>query len=189
MRHSIYVVFALLLLAGPAGAFPISFGALSGANGDIFSLILEDSYTVTSTQGTWQEGHLSGNPTPSIFSSSVVSQIEVAGGPDFFLLSFETDDASIGVGTSTASYSVEGFLDGVSVLLGGGAVSPQYETNLSPDAGQLLDRLLITFARGSAFSYNIDNIEIEPIPEPYTALLLMAGLLGLVSYRRGRVRG
>ena len=104
-------------------------------------------------------------------------------------MSFETNDASIASGISTASYSVEGFLNGLSVLLGGGAVSPQYETNLSPDAGQLLDRLLITFDRGSTSSYNIDNIDIEPIPEPYTALLLMAGLLGLVSYRRGRVRG
>ena len=79
LRHSIYVVFALLLLAGPAGALPISFGALSGANADVFSLILEDGYTVTSTQGVWREGHLSGNPTPSIFSSSGVAQIEVVG--------------------------------------------------------------------------------------------------------------
>ena len=27
------------------------------------------------------------------------------------------------------------------------------------------------------------------VPEPSTALLLMTGLLGLASYRRGRVRG
>ena len=49
--------------------------------------------------------------------------------------------------------------------------------------------LLITFDRGSAASYNVDNIVVEPIPEPRTALLLMTGLLGLANYCRGRVRG
>lgn len=177
-----------MILSGPifsqfANGQIIMFDNLTGSNSDPFTLVVENGFTVTSTVGMWREGHLSGNPNPSIFSSTDIAQIEIAG-PLFNWLSFQTNDGRITSGTSSATYEVEGFLNDVSVLIHTAFVSPQYETNFSPDTSQSLDRLLVTFSRGETSTYNIDNIELRIIPEPSRALLCLLGLGAVLARRR-----
>ena len=167
-----------------ASANLITFDSLTGNNSDSFSSTVENGYSVTALTNGWREAHSNGNGAPSIFSAGDNEQIEIVGG-FFQLLSFETDDAAISEGTSSASYNIDGFLNGSLVLSGAGAVSPEFQVNLSPDPNQTLDRLLITFDAGSTSSYNIDNIQLRAVPEPSSLLMILGiGMTTLVRRQR-----
>jgi hypothetical protein len=145
---------------------------------------VENGYTVTARTGDWQISRSSpagGNPQPSIFSRSTNAQVSLEG-PLFHLISFQTNDGSINSGISTATYSIEGFLNNTLVLSGSGTVSPDWEANSNPNPLQPLDRILISFNIGQTTSYGIDNIQLQAVPEP-SFYFLLATFVGVFLIR------
>jgi PEP-CTERM motif-containing protein len=193
------VVLAAGLWAGTVAAAIIDFGGLPGVNGDPLAPYSEDGFTVTPTRGNWFEAHAFGNPVPSIFAgpigSPLTSQISVvdSDGDDF---TFRSVDFSSNNGDS--EYTIEGFLNGVSVLLltdvTGGFPGPW--NTVSDLSGTVIDELQITLnPTGSPTSMNVDNICLNAgrvcsdatVPEPGSLLALLTGL-AVLGFARRRAR-
>ena len=170
---------AALGMPGTAGAAPITFGGLSGANGDPFSTYTENGFTVATTQGTWVEAHLFGAPVPDIFSTSSVAAVSVTG-PGLF--SFSDVDLGLAGGTDV-SYSITGMLGAATLYSFAGSLTGVSFHNVLNSSSLLIDKLLITMTKAGASSYNIDNINVTAVPEPSSYLLMALGLAGLAAMR------
>src|ERR1041384_5859157 len=108
-----------LWVLGASSAFSgtITFGALTGSNGDPFTTYSEGGFTVNATTGTWNKAFLFGNPIPDIFSGSLTASVTVTGGGLFFFASFDFGNANTFGGLA---WSAAGFRNGVQVLTGSG---------------------------------------------------------------------
>ena len=190
-QRSIVTILAQLsflgLICGVSNATTITFDSLVGSNGDEFLGLTQDDFLVTPTTGEWLEAHLNGNPTPSIFGRSDIGIVEVTENTTG-LFTFSSIDLAHGTLGLPGTYSIEGFLNSVSVLLTSGTMPLlDFGTIGSPDSSQLLDTLAITMNK-EGVSYNIDNIVlvVQTVPEPSAFLLSASGLIGLANRRRAR---
>ena len=176
--------------AAPSSAAIITFDSLVGSNGDNFTSTVELGFTVSDTSGGWVEGHAFGNPVPSIFNATdavgVVDVIENTVGL-FTFASVDLGNANSGAGTSI-SYLIEGLFMGGTVFSTSATIGSQgaFTTIASPNASAVLDTLQISINGTNTTSYNIDNINVEAVPEPASLFLLGAGLLALAYSRRRR---
>lgn len=91
------------------------------------------------------------------------------------------------------SYTVEGFLKGGSIFSGSGSVPPNQWFWAGSPSSATIDRLAISFVRGQAEAFFLDNIGVLAIPdqtvvpEPSTAatwLTLIASVGSLATWRR-----
>jgi hypothetical protein len=190
---SVIAVFAFGAAANPAKASLITFNNLGGANEDPYTGHTEGNFTVTPTGGSWFQGQIFGNPTPSIFAGPV-------GSPS--VSSIRVEETSNGIftfggvdltsnGAPGTSYTIQGFLNSTLVLSQTVTINSvnTFETIASSDTSMLLDELTITGTPGSnVTSFNIDNIEVSEsnasaAPEPATLTLLGTGVLSLLGYR------
>jgi hypothetical protein len=179
-------VSAAALLAAGAQAQTIDFGGLAGVNGQAFAgPYLEDGYSTSRTGGQVFEGHIFGNPQPSLVVGSVfgggnLGVIETSRATAFRLGSFE-----LSAQNGNANWLVEGFLGAVAVYSYGGVAG----SGFSPYAGNagLVDRVRFTLTP-TGTSVNIDNITLRAVPEPATWAMMIMGF-GLVGYgmRRRKV--
>lgn len=167
---------AAALLSTSANAAIVTFGGLAGSNGDPFSgPYLESGFSVSTIGGQVFEGHIFGNPQPSLVVGSVFNggpngsiQVVQTGGGAFSLSSFDLS-AQNGV----ANYTVEGFLGAASVFSFGGAAGRGFSTYAG--AAGSIDRLVFSL-NPTGSSVNIDNINLSgAVPEPLTWALLIVG--------------
>src|SRR3954451_19874353 len=81
--------------AATAADTTIDFGGLPGSNGSTFTgPYLEDGYTTTATGGQVFEGHVFGNPSPSlvvgaVFDGGNTGTVQLTGAGLFSLVSFD----------------------------------------------------------------------------------------------------
>lgn len=176
-------VSALAFFAGAAQAQTIDFGGLSQTNGDPFTgPYVEDGYSTSATGGQVFEGHVFGNPQPSLVVGSVfqggnLGVIETSRAATFTLASFD-----LSAQNGDAGYTVEGFLGAALVYSFGGTAGVPYSTfqTYAGNAG-VIDRVRFTLTPGGS-SVNIDNIVLRnAIPEPGTWALMIAGF-GMAGY-------
>jgi hypothetical protein len=175
----------LLLLIAPSAsqAVTIAFSGLVGANGDPMpNPYVESGFSVTPLSGTWLEAHQFGNPIPSIFGRSAAGTVEVketSSGP-FAFSSVDLADA----GSGGATYDLSGFLGATPIFsVSGGPLPGSFVTVPSP-SGSTIDRLDITMHQAGA-TYNIENIVVNPVPEPSSVVLLTLGAaIGIWNRRR-----
>lgn len=180
-------VTAALLAGSSAQATVIGFDGLPGSNGSAFSgPYVEDGYSVVKTLGDVYEGHVFGNPQPSLVVGSVFGgrtgsvAVSKVGGGSFSLTSFDFTSQN-GVGT----YSVAGSLNGSNVFLfgGGGNFGAAWQTILGNSPH--VDSLVFDFVAGGT-SINFDNIVLGAVPEPSSWAMMIAGfgLVGAAARRR-----
>jgi hypothetical protein len=167
MKKSNIVVAIVLATCSVTNAATITFDSLSGANGNPYLGHVESGFNVIPFAGTWQEAHLFGNPIPDIFGINDVASIQVTGMVSFTFASVDLADGFFGSCTVCATFSITGFLNNNPVLNMGGTTSTVFQTFLSSNSSQALDRLVITMNKGTA-TYNIDNIVVNAVPEPGT---------------------
>ncbi len=190
IRKYVLAVTASLAIAGAANATVITFDGLPQPNGSIFSgPYAESGYSVSATGGRVYEGHLFGNPLPSLVvglvfdPNSIISfgTIEVtrSGGGGFDFSSFDL----IG-NNGPASYVVQGFLGAASVFSYGGSQTSPFATIAGP--ASTIDRLVFNLTANGT-SLNLDNIAVNDpvsltaVPEPATFALMIAGF-GLAGF-------
>lgn len=170
---------AIALFATGAHAQTIDFGGLAGVNGDAFTgPYVEDGFSTSAVGGQVFEGHLFGNPEPSlvvgsIFGGGNLGVIETSRATAFRLGAFE-----LSAQNGNASWLVEGFLGAVAVYSYGGVAG----SGFSPYAGNagLVDRVRFTLTP-TGTSVNIDNITLRAVPEPATWAMMIMGF-GLAGY-------
>ena len=91
-------------------ATTITFSSLSGANLSPFTIDTEGGFTVIPTLGTWLQGHVYGNPAPSILDASFLNpgraEISVTYGGGLF--TFNSLDFSSNNWVQKGRYSMPG---------------------------------------------------------------------------------
>ncbi len=148
---------------GARGA-TITFDDLPGG-GALYTGSTEGDFTVTASDN-WRQTTLTGNPAPSIFVLQPGGDIEVVENTTGFFTFSSVDLNSLT--NPTATVEIEGFLDGSSVLAvsSGFSAADVFETISSPDASQVLDRLVIRVTNDTASTVSLDNIVVETADEP-----------------------
>jgi hypothetical protein len=182
---SIAGAFTAFIMCVSASAVTITFDPLTGENLDPYSGHVEGGFSVVPIAGNWMEAHLFGNPTPAILANTATARIEVTDGL-FTFNSVDLADGAIDPCTRCATFSITGYLNNVAVLSTAGTTSSIFQTFFGPDPLQRLDRLEIRMTKGD-FSYNIDNIVVNVVPEPVTLLLTTVGMAMLGVVNRGRL--
>lgn len=184
---SISAALVLLFATATANAVVIDFSSLSGTNGDPFTATTEVGFDVASVAGDWNEAHVFGNPTPSIFTSGNITHtvlVTVSGGGTFTL---DTVDFGCGLGAADdCTGTVEGLLSGGTEFLVSTALLANDGTfsTFDPSVGGVtIDALRISLNRGDS---NIDNIVVDlaAVPAPATLVLAALGLVGVGATRR-----
>lgn len=193
--HSI-IALCIGAFAAPASAVVIDFGGLPGSNGDPFiNPYQEDGYFVLpAVVGEVYQGHLFGNPAPSVVVGSVFGAdngrvaVVAADGTNFRLRSFDF-----------TSFNGRGLVEAIGYL--GGAI--RYTINFVGNfdaawqtvAGNdlIINQVAFNLVAGGT-SVNLDNIEVTSgvsvIPEPGVWALMIAGfgLVGTMARKRRTLR-
>lgn len=171
-----------------ANAAVITFDNLGGSNGDVFAgPYSENGFTVDAAGGDVFEGHLFGNPAPSlvvgsIFGGGPFGAIRVGGG------TFQFNSFELAAANGSAEYQVNGFLGGVSVFsLNGSLAQTSMFTTIAGFAGAIDELDFILTANGT--SANIDNINVSSVaavPEPATWAFMIVGFGAIGGAMRKR---
>jgi hypothetical protein len=188
---SAVVLAASVIFAGGASATTITFSGLVGANGAPFATYTESGFSVSPTLGQWFEGHLFGNPVPSIFAGPL------SGGPSNDAVTvteggqrFTFSQLDLATANANTNYTFTGTLLGALVFNVNDIVSPPqvFNTVLSGVSADVIDSLVITAnIQAGGTSTNIDNIVVSAVvPEPMTLGMLAVSLLGMGAFRRFR---
>ncbi len=161
----------------------ITFDALPGSNTDPFASHSEAGFTVASAEGDWRVAKQFGNPTPDIYCNCAVGTVSVtadSGNP------FRFD--SVDLAYSSASYEITGLLLGNQILSQQGTTGAGtfFVTVPSQQPLNLIDELRISLSPGTGPGFNIDNINLNPVPSPTSSVLL--GIAGLLLTGVGRNR-
>jgi len=179
VRWLAVAAFLMTLTVSVGRADVVTFSGLAGANGSGFTTYTEGTFTVTPTLGSWFQGQIYGNPTPSIFDGPAFSPgnatIMVTDSAGLF--TFGAVDYSSNNGAST--FDIMGFLGGVLQFdQSGGLVAslPPFFgfTTLASGFSNSIDTLFIKVLPGAGVtSINLDNINVttvpQNVPEPATA--------------------
>ena len=176
-------LFVCLAGVGAHGAM-ITFDSLNGRNGYPYPGSTEGNFSIVSASGQWVEAHVHGNPVPSIYGRSDVGVVHVTEDTTgvFNFISVELDHAHVS-GSGPGQYAIEGFLDGASVFQTAGTMPLDFGIIASPDPSETIDLLTITMYKGTV-PYNIDNVNVETVPEPATLLLFAIGTALTVKSRK-----
>src|SRR5262245_28780233 len=153
--------FVLVLTPCLSHADTITFNGLTGPNvAPMPNPYIEGNFRVIPTLGSWFQGQMFGNPTPSIFSDSATGVIDVMlnGGGIFTFSQVDLADAGFVGGTE---FTIQGRLGSSIVFSTSGSLDPDFTTILSPNVMASIDDLRITMTR-DLFSYNVDNIGVTP---------------------------
>ncbi len=190
MRTLLAAAVAGLFGASPATAAVIDFNAIAGPT--FPSPVIEDGFTLTSSGPVFIHGVMTGSSAfiAGAISSSVSLEITRAA-------LFTLDQLVIGRHSSpqdsfapVGPVTVAGF-SGATLLatdvfaIPFGLFTTHVSSNLS---GVGVDRLVVSFTSSSLVVQGVDDLVLSnfvPAPEPASAALLLAGVLGLVGRRRG----
>lgn len=186
---SVFLLLVVVSTGRVAQGYNIGFNTLGGVNFDPFVGHSEGGFTVSPITGTWLKGHSFGDPVPSIFGeTAALSTVRVTDNTTGLFRFDQVKLAGLTVGSTT--YTVEGFLNNVSVLpsiSGTLNIADTFFNIPNPSPSTIINRLDITLSRNSSSSFNVDNIVVHHIPEPSTIALLVACAIGVAARRSRRI--
>jgi hypothetical protein len=183
------LTFPAALLPVGAQAQSVDFSGLSGSNGDAFTgPYVEDGFTISAIGGQVFEGHLFGNPQPSlvvggVFGGGSLGVIQVVSLSSFALGSFD-----LSAQNGSANYTVDGYLGAANLYSFGASAGAGFSTY--GGNGTFIDRLVFTL-QPTGSSVNIDNLQFRTsgaVPEPATWAMLLLGFGFVGSAMRSRRR-
>jgi hypothetical protein len=181
-----FLATAALLLGSAAHGYNVGFNSIAGADGSAFTSHSEGGFSVSAVSGTWKVGLSSGNPAPSIYGEPPTLGVARVTDTTTGLFTFSSVDLA-GFGSTTSTYTIEGFRNNGSVYSTGGTLNilNAWFTIPSPNPGIILDRLDISISGNSSQTFNVDNIVVNnAVPEPGTvALVAMTALAGCAICR------
>jgi len=188
---------ALALLVAPAAAqaATISFSPLTGSNGDVYTGHAEDGFILGGSRN-FLEGHLFGEPIPSVYSTSATASLQIAAA-DGGLFRINSLDLAANNGSRRLDYRITGSVGGSNVytVLGTYAQSGSGfvfgTVGIVPTAA--VDRITIQLTDNYRLtSFNLDNIVVNraavsaAVPEPSAALCFAVGALVVSTRMRKR---
>lgn len=193
LGRTLTIVSLALFSCSVANAATITFDNLSGPNLSPFTSYQEAGFTVTAAGGSSEQGTIFGNPSPSVIIGapvfgpvigSVAARLTAGGTFTFSSMELVSQNGA-------SSFSATGFVSGSPIFSFAGVLPPGtvFLTETNPFAGVFIDSLDITVRPGSGVtSDNLDNIHLNPVPEPMTLLLFgtPAAGLGLARWRQRR---
>jgi len=179
------MMIALLVFASVSMADTIDFdsfalGAFAGGN--------EDGYTISATNGRVWNGF--GFPTRSVgtFDANQTATFTITGPSLFNFNGFDLvrPDFTPSGNPVTARGYVGAVLVAQDVFAIPGVVSTPTAYGAINLAGIGIDRLVLSTTSSSASTTLIDNVDVDPVPEPGTYTMFGLALAGYAIYRRRR---
>ncbi len=187
---------ALLLWSGNAAATTITFAALPGSNGSVFTSYTESGYQIAVSSGDVFVGQSYGNPVPDLFMGPFYGSAESTLTLTALGSTFSFGGFDLSANGNDAIYTITGTLGGNTVFqYSGSDTAINFFSTIAGAAGTVDTVRLDLTATGT--SLNLDNIVVNAVqsdvPEPASWAMMLAGfgaIGGAIRRRRitARVR-
>lgn len=185
-KCQLWLILFVLLCAASTTQGAITFNGLAGSPGP-FTNYSEGGFQLTASGQWWALVDTSptpgvlGNPEPGIWAESYYSSLEITNNSNQLFTFSGFDIWNPSLATPSATYSIQGSLNGSSVFSSTGVIPGNQWYNAASTSSLAVDKIVINLERGQAEQVYLDNLDAQVIPEPSGVLVWLGLLMSTVS--------